>query len=161
MRQKLYPRERYPQGHPLLALSLNNLGALLFAQGRYPEAVKVLDAAVQAVRVSPEEIALEHGPRIAHLFRTDPTATHVLRDRAWLLAHGLAVAAPSAELRRCEQAFALAAAVQERQRREVLHREADKLLHGQEAADLVAPHVALLRRLFAAEGKAADLAAAF
>jgi CHAT domain-containing protein/tetratricopeptide (TPR) repeat protein len=35
MRQALYPRERYPQGHPQLAGSLNNLGGLLQAQGDY------------------------------------------------------------------------------------------------------------------------------
>jgi CHAT domain-containing protein/tetratricopeptide (TPR) repeat protein len=35
MREALYPKERYPQGHPLLASSLNNLGSLLRAQGDY------------------------------------------------------------------------------------------------------------------------------
>ena len=38
MRQSLYPKDRYPQGHPDLASSLNNLGGLLFAQGSYGEA---------------------------------------------------------------------------------------------------------------------------
>src|SRR5215813_12501258 len=31
--QKLYPKEGYPQGHPHLASSLNNLGSLLQARG--------------------------------------------------------------------------------------------------------------------------------
>ena len=38
MHQALYPKEQYPQGHPDLATSLNNLGALLQAQGEYGEA---------------------------------------------------------------------------------------------------------------------------
>ncbi len=33
MRQALYPQDRYPNGHPDLAMSLNNLGTLLQAQG--------------------------------------------------------------------------------------------------------------------------------
>src|SRR5262245_64161046 len=38
MLQKLYPKGRHPQGHPDLATSLNNLGALLEAQGEYARA---------------------------------------------------------------------------------------------------------------------------
>jgi len=47
MRQKLYPRERYPQGHPLLAQSLNSLGSLLQAQGEYASAEPLVRDAVQ------------------------------------------------------------------------------------------------------------------
>jgi tetratricopeptide (TPR) repeat protein len=39
VRRKLYPRERYPQGHPDLARSLNNLGFLLHARGEYDQAL--------------------------------------------------------------------------------------------------------------------------
>ena len=38
MDEALYPKDRYPQGHPDLATSLNNLGTLLQAQGAYGEA---------------------------------------------------------------------------------------------------------------------------
>ena len=37
MHQSLYPKDRYPQGHPDLAGSLNNLGGLLLDQGSYVE----------------------------------------------------------------------------------------------------------------------------
>jgi tetratricopeptide (TPR) repeat protein/CHAT domain-containing protein len=37
--RKLYTPERYPQGHPDLAKSLNNLGSLLQAQGEYGRAL--------------------------------------------------------------------------------------------------------------------------
>jgi len=36
--EKLYPKDRYPQGHPELANSLNNMGFLLEGQGSYGEA---------------------------------------------------------------------------------------------------------------------------
>ncbi len=38
MYESQYPKDRYPQGHPDLATSLNNLGGLLEAQGSYGEA---------------------------------------------------------------------------------------------------------------------------
>src|SRR5262249_48038721 len=38
MRQKVYPPKDYPQGHPDLAASLNDLGSLLRAQGDYVRA---------------------------------------------------------------------------------------------------------------------------
>ena len=38
MRQALYPKERYPQGHPDLAVGLNNLGHLYWNQNNYGEA---------------------------------------------------------------------------------------------------------------------------
>jgi tetratricopeptide (TPR) repeat protein len=46
MREKLYPPEKYPQGHPDLAQSLNNLGALLRAQGEYAKALPYLEQAL-------------------------------------------------------------------------------------------------------------------
>ena len=46
MDQALYPKERYPQGHPDLATSLNNLGLLLQAQGDYGEARAYLQRAL-------------------------------------------------------------------------------------------------------------------
>jgi CHAT domain-containing protein len=38
IRQKLYPQSRYPQGHPDLAVSLNDLAELYHDQGRYGKA---------------------------------------------------------------------------------------------------------------------------
>src|SRR5262249_46191996 len=39
MFESLYPRDRYPQGHPQLAIGLNNLGSLLQDQGEYGKAL--------------------------------------------------------------------------------------------------------------------------
>jgi tetratricopeptide (TPR) repeat protein len=47
IRQRLYPRESYPQGHPDLATSLNNLAALLHAQGDYARAEPLYREALQ------------------------------------------------------------------------------------------------------------------
>jgi CHAT domain-containing protein/Tfp pilus assembly protein PilF len=38
LRQMLYPKDKYPQGHPDLATSLNNLGGCLEAQGEFIKA---------------------------------------------------------------------------------------------------------------------------
>jgi tetratricopeptide (TPR) repeat protein/CHAT domain-containing protein len=44
--ERLYPKERFPDGHPLLALSLNNLGFLLVARGRLDEALPYFERAL-------------------------------------------------------------------------------------------------------------------
>src|SRR5207245_315207 len=38
MDRRLYPSEHFPQGHPQLALSHNNLGDLLWRRGEYAQA---------------------------------------------------------------------------------------------------------------------------
>jgi tetratricopeptide (TPR) repeat protein len=38
MREALFPKEKYPDGHPELATSLDNLASLLKAQGEYGKA---------------------------------------------------------------------------------------------------------------------------
>jgi CHAT domain-containing protein/Tfp pilus assembly protein PilF len=50
LRQQLYPKERYPDGHPDLAASLNNLGFLLQAQGDSGKALDYLQQALQMRR---------------------------------------------------------------------------------------------------------------
>ena len=50
MREALYPKERYPQGHPDLATSLNNMGLLLQKQGNYGEARGYLQRALEMVQ---------------------------------------------------------------------------------------------------------------
>jgi CHAT domain-containing protein len=46
MRQRLYPTDRYPRGHPDLATSLNNQGFLLLAQGEYDKALPYCEQAL-------------------------------------------------------------------------------------------------------------------
>ena len=49
MHQGPLPQERYPQGHPDLALGLSNLGHLLRTEGKYTEAWPFL---IQAADIS-------------------------------------------------------------------------------------------------------------
>jgi CHAT domain-containing protein/tetratricopeptide (TPR) repeat protein len=46
IREKLYPKDRYPHGHAELAESLNNMGFLLEDQGSYDEARRCYDRAL-------------------------------------------------------------------------------------------------------------------
>jgi CHAT domain-containing protein/Tfp pilus assembly protein PilF len=46
MRQKLYPATQFPEGHPDLAQSLNNLGVLHRVQGQYAQALRYLEQAL-------------------------------------------------------------------------------------------------------------------
>jgi hypothetical protein len=64
-------------------------------------------------------------------------------------------------LRACEQAYALATAVQERMRTEVLQHEQSKLQLGEQADLIVPPRIGPCGRLFEREGKAEDLRTAF
>jgi CHAT domain-containing protein len=47
MSQSLYPRDRYPQGHRDLAISLSHLGSLLQYQGSYEEARRYFERALE------------------------------------------------------------------------------------------------------------------
>ena len=62
MFQALYPKERYPQGHPDLAVSLDDLGGLLQAQGAYGEALGYLRAGTGDVPGPLPEGAVSAGP---------------------------------------------------------------------------------------------------
>jgi CHAT domain-containing protein len=161
MGRQLYPPQRYPQGHPDLARSLNDLASVLQDQGSYREALRSLEDAAQALRSTTAAVNLQHGKRVASLLTPSPFSAQVLANRAALLEKAFTQAPTADQLRRCEGAFALAAALQERLRGEVLRRGDDKLQHGQHA-DLILPRrVGLLGRLFEAEGNAEHLRAAF
>src|SRR5262249_25531454 len=46
IREELYPKDRYPQGHSELALSLGEMGVILLSQGSYIEARGYLERAL-------------------------------------------------------------------------------------------------------------------
>jgi CHAT domain-containing protein/Tfp pilus assembly protein PilF len=60
LQRKLYPKERYPQGHPNLAASLDNLGGLLEQQREYGQA---LDYRRQALRMYQQLYPKERYPQ--------------------------------------------------------------------------------------------------
>jgi CHAT domain-containing protein/Tfp pilus assembly protein PilF len=65
--ERLYPKERYPDGHPDVALSLNNLGVLLNKQGRLEESLTCLQRALaMRERLYPKERYPDGHPQLAH-----------------------------------------------------------------------------------------------
>jgi CHAT domain-containing protein/Tfp pilus assembly protein PilF len=161
MRRKLYPEGKYPQGHPDLAQSLNNLGAVLRAQGEYGRALGYYQQALQALRLTRDPVPLDRGTQAAPLLQPLPLTVDITVSRAWTLQAALPARPSVDQLRACEQAYALATAVQERIRTEVLQHEQSKLQLG-EKADLIVPlRVALCGYLFKLEGKVDDLRTAF
>src|SRR4051794_24147139 len=50
IRRSLYPKQKYPDGHPELANSLNNVGFVLTTSGRAEKAVPLLEEAVGIYR---------------------------------------------------------------------------------------------------------------
>jgi CHAT domain-containing protein/Tfp pilus assembly protein PilF len=161
MFQKLYPVARFPHGHPQLARSLNNLGWVLRAQGEYGKALTAYNEALQSLRLSDTKVSLDGDLAVAKLLRPVPWTVRILGNRADLLAASLRPRASVEQLRRCNSACALALAVQERLRSEFLTHHDSKLRLGEEHTWLVPLRLAMLARLFALEGKAADLRTAF
>jgi CHAT domain-containing protein/tetratricopeptide (TPR) repeat protein len=66
MCRRLYPEARFPQGHPDLALSLNNLGFLLQAMGEYGKALPYYEQALaMRRRLYPEARFPQGHPELA------------------------------------------------------------------------------------------------
>jgi CHAT domain-containing protein len=57
MYQRLYPRDKYPHGHPDLARSRSNVGGVLQAQGEHEEALKHFHLALQMRQHEVERLA--------------------------------------------------------------------------------------------------------
>ena len=123
MCQKLYPPDKYPDGHPDLAKSLNNLGFLLYARGEYGKAANAfaegtamydrLAAAFADLAAEAETLNLSASlPNIrngflaatAHVEGADPAAQYpVLWRGKSALARALSAPPPPASRRRGRQ----------------------------------------------------------
>jgi tetratricopeptide (TPR) repeat protein len=67
IRQKLYPKDRYPRGHLDLAVSLNNLGSVLEKLGRADKALLYLEQAVAMFqKLYPKEKFPQGHPALAY-----------------------------------------------------------------------------------------------
>jgi CHAT domain-containing protein/Tfp pilus assembly protein PilF len=143
--------------HPGYAQSLNNLAALYQAQGEYAQAEPLYHRAIAALRQRPEGPPLEVAQLTATDLRPLPDTVSWLANYCVLLEQRLGPRPSAAQLRAADHAFALALAVRERLRQEVLHQDASKLLHGAEALDLIPRRIGLCQRLFDQEGRVADL----
>src|SRR5205085_2864386 len=118
MYRKLYPEGQYPQGHPDLARRLNSLGFVLHAQGEYARALGYFQQALRALRLTPSPVPLDHGSQAAPFLQPLLLTASILANRALTLQSALPARPSVDQLRACEQAYTLAAAVQERIRTE-------------------------------------------
>jgi CHAT domain-containing protein/Flp pilus assembly protein TadD len=143
--------------HPDYAISLNNLAFLYHDQGEYARAEALYRQALAALRQHPEGPLLEFGRLTAVDLRALPITVAVLADYCVLLAQRLGPRPTITQLRDADHAFALALAVRERLRQEVLQQAASKLQHGAYALDLIPRRIGLCQRLFAQEGRVSDL----
>jgi CHAT domain-containing protein/tetratricopeptide (TPR) repeat protein len=146
--------------HPDYARSLNNLAVLYESQGKYAQAEPLYRQALAALRQRPEGPPLEVGQLTPADLRPLPDTVSWLANYCFLLEKRLGPRPTTAELRAADRAFALALAVRERLRQEVLHEDASKLQHGAEAQDLIPHRIGLCQRLFDQESTGADLESA-
>jgi CHAT domain-containing protein/tetratricopeptide (TPR) repeat protein len=143
--------------HPAYALGLNNLAEVYRAQGEYAQAEPLYRQAVAALRQRPEGPPVEFGQLTAADLRPLPDTVAVLTHYCLLLEQPLGPRATTAQLRAADHAFALALALRERLRQEVLQQDASKLQHGTKALDLIPRRIGLCQRLFDRESTGADL----
>jgi CHAT domain-containing protein/tetratricopeptide (TPR) repeat protein len=146
--------------HPNYARSLNNLAVLYRDRGDDAQAEPLFRQAIAALRQRPDCPSPPFEQLTAADLRPLPAAVTFLANYCALLEERLGSQPTAAQLRAADHALALALAVRERLRQEVLQQEASKLLHGAKAFGLVPHRIGLCQRLFDREGRAADLEAA-
>jgi CHAT domain-containing protein len=146
--------------HPHYAISLSNLAGLYQALGAYAPAEPLYRQALAALRQRPEGQPLEFGQLTAADLCPLPETVTVLAHYCVFLEQRLGPAPTTAQLRAADHAFAVALAVRERLRQEVLQQDASKLLHGTKAQDLIPGRIGLCQRLFDRESTGADLESA-
>jgi CHAT domain-containing protein len=144
-----------------LANSLNNVGKLLEAQGDYARALIYYCKALLGSRALVEDLPFKQPEKAATLLKPTPQTLVLARNYAFLLYKQLTPEASAADVRDCEKAYSLAAALHERLRSEMLKSSESKLQHGEEAANLLPRRLGLYHRLFAKEHDSRDLRAAF
>jgi tetratricopeptide (TPR) repeat protein/CHAT domain-containing protein len=149
------------ESHSAYAASLHNLAVLYEAQGVYSKAEPLHRQAITALRQRREGRSPEFEQLTTADLRPLPETVSCLANYCVLLEHCLGPRPTPPQLRAADHAFALALAVRERLRQEVLGQDASKLHHGAEALDLIPRRIGLCQRLFAEEGRVADLETAF
>jgi CHAT domain-containing protein/Tfp pilus assembly protein PilF len=143
--------------HPDYARSLNNLAGLYHAQGEYAQAEPLYRQALAVLRQRPEGPPREFGQLSAADLRPLPDTVTALANYCVLLEQRLGPRPTPGQLRAADHAFALALALRERLRQEVLQQDASKLHHGAEKLHLIPRRIGLCQRLFDQESSVADL----
>jgi CHAT domain-containing protein/Tfp pilus assembly protein PilF len=150
-------RQVLGERHPAYAASLNNLALLYQARGKYAQAEPLLRQAIAVLRLRPEAPQREFGQLTAADLRPLPETVAFLANYCDLVEQRLGPRPTTSQLRAADHAIALALAVRERRRQEVLEQDASKLRHGAELFGLIPHRIGLCQRLFAQEGRVADL----
>jgi CHAT domain-containing protein/tetratricopeptide (TPR) repeat protein len=150
-------RQVLGEDHPQYAQTLSNLAHLYESQGEYAQAEPLFREALAALRQRPEGPPPEFGQLSAADLRPLPETVRCLAHYCIVREQLLGPRPTSAQLRAADQAFALALAVRERLRHEVLQQDASTLQHGTREFDLIPRRIGLCQRLFAHEGRVPDL----
>jgi CHAT domain-containing protein/tetratricopeptide (TPR) repeat protein len=145
------------QRHPDYAGTLDDLAFLYHAQGQYDQAEPLYRQALAALRQRPDALPLEFGQLTAGDLRPLPETVKALARYSVLMEQRLGPRPTIAQLRAADHGFALALALRERLRQEVLQEDASKLQHGAESLDLIPRHIGLCQRLFDRQSSEADL----
>jgi CHAT domain-containing protein/Tfp pilus assembly protein PilF len=145
------------QRHPAYAQSLINLAGLYYSQREYAQAEPLYREALAVLRQGPEDPPAAFERLTALDLRPLPETVTCLAQCCVLFEQRLGSQPTVAQLRAADHAFALALAVRERLRHEVLEQDASKLQHGAKASDLIPRRIGLCQRLFDREGRVADL----
>jgi tetratricopeptide (TPR) repeat protein len=143
--------------NPYYAQSVNNLALVYHDQGEYAKAEPLLRQAIAALCQRPEGPPIEFDQLTAADLRPLPDTVIGLGNYCHLLEERLGRQPTTAQLRAADHAFALALALRERLRHEVLQHDSSKLLHGAREFDLIPRRIGLCQRLFDQEGQVADL----
>jgi CHAT domain-containing protein/Tfp pilus assembly protein PilF len=143
--------------HPAYAQSLNSLAFVYCSQGKHARAEPLYHQAIAALRQRPEGPPLNFGQLSAADLRPLPATVNVLAWYCVFREQGLGPRPTAAQLRTADHAFALALAMRERLRQEVLQHDASKIHHGAATVDLIPRRVGICQQLFDQEGRAADL----
>jgi CHAT domain-containing protein/Tfp pilus assembly protein PilF len=143
--------------HPDYAASLDNLAFLYDSQGEYAKAEPLFCQAIVALCQRPEASLLEFDQLTAADLRPLPDTVNRLAHYGVVLEQRLGPRPTTAQLRATDHAFALALALLERLRQEVLQQDASKLRHGAVTVVLIPHRIGLCQRLYDREGSGADL----
>jgi tetratricopeptide (TPR) repeat protein len=147
--------------HPDVALSHHKIASVYEGQGKGAEAREEMRKAVFALRVAPGAPGADVDALKADDLVPLPITSEVLYDYGRGLERSFGGLPTVAQLRECAHLYGLSAGVLDRVRSDILQTEASKVLLGADRYDLIARRVGVFRKLFAAEGKAEDLRAAF
>jgi CHAT domain-containing protein/tetratricopeptide (TPR) repeat protein len=143
--------------HPDYAIIVSNLASLHAKQGDHARAEALYRQTFGVLAECPEGPHRPFDQLAATDLRPSPVSVSCLTRYGSLLEQRLGARPTASQLRSADHAYALALAVRERMRQEVLEQDASKLLLGAETVDLIPGRIGLCQRLFDREGQSADL----